>query len=60
LTARWLGFEHVSVSVSPGHGTMRTRLLVPGPLVRASRLQVLDGRWMVTNGLIVAAIWIPL
>lgn len=66
LARRWLGFEQAYVEANPGPGTGVTdgdftaRLLVPGPaLPDGSPLTGFTGRWLVRNGLIVAAISVP-
>ncbi|MEW2115543.1 4'-phosphopantetheinyl transferase superfamily protein [Streptomyces sp. NPDC005474] len=62
LTGRELDFEEATITfhpreLTPGHATGRfaARLLVPGP----RRLTELSGRWMVGDGLSLAAIVIP-
>jgi 4'-phosphopantetheinyl transferase EntD len=59
LTQRWLNFEDASVDFDPVKGTFTARLLVDGPVVNGARLTGFDGRWLVDDGLIAAAIVIP-
>jgi 4'-phosphopantetheinyl transferase EntD len=56
LTRRWLGFEEASVSIDPVHRTFTARLLVDGPVVNGALLTGFEGRWLVSDGLIVTAI----
>ncbi len=56
LTRRWLGFEDASVDIDPEAGTFTARLLVPGPSLNGAEVDQFDGRWLVSNGLIVTAI----
>jgi 4'-phosphopantetheinyl transferase EntD len=56
LTRRWLGFEEASVTIDPVHRTFTARLLVDGPVVNGAPLTGFDGRWLVSDGLIVTAI----
>lgn len=53
---RWLGFEHVDVSIYPDEGAFHVRLLVPGPQVGGSPLTGLDGRFQVDRALQLTAI----
>jgi 4'-phosphopantetheinyl transferase EntD len=59
LTRRWLGFEDASVDIDPAAGTFAARLLVEGPVVNGETLTGFEGRWLVSNGLILTAIAIP-
>jgi enterobactin synthetase component D / holo-[acyl-carrier protein] synthase len=61
LTHRWLGFEQASVTIDApmiGHtdGTFTARLLVTGPVIAGAPLTRFDGRWMVSDGLVITAI----
>ncbi|MCP2287609.1 4'-phosphopantetheinyl transferase Npt [Nocardia amikacinitolerans] len=64
LTTRWLGFEeaHITFTVEEnadgtGSGTFRSRLLVPGQTNDGGLpLTSFDGRWLITDGLILTAI----
>ena len=59
LTSRWLGFEEACVDFDPAAKSFTARLLVPGPVVNGRPLTGFSGRWLVSGGLIVAAIVIP-
>ncbi|MFY1694844.1 MULTISPECIES: 4'-phosphopantetheinyl transferase family protein [unclassified Solwaraspora] len=66
LTQRWLGFEQAYVDArpddqtDPATGRFDARLLVPGPVLPdGAPLTAFTGRWLVRNGLIVAAISVP-
>ena len=56
LTRRWLGFEHVAVTIAPAAGTFTARLLVDGPEVNGAALTAFEGRWLIDAGLIITAI----
>ena len=61
LTHRWLGFEQASITINPpmiGHsdGTFCARLLVSGPVVAGEVLTRFDGRWLISNGLVITTI----
>ncbi|WP_404314011.1 4'-phosphopantetheinyl transferase Npt [Prescottella equi] len=64
LTGRWLGFEDAHITFTAGAestdwigGTFRSRLLVPGDTTDGGApLASFDGRWIVSDGLIVTAI----
>lgn len=58
LTGRWLEFTEATVTLRPS-GTFTARLTVPGPVVDGQRRAVFPGRWLVRDGLIVAAVVIP-
>ncbi len=60
LTGRWLGFEDACVDFSPAGQSFTARLLVPGPVVNGQVLTGFTGRWLVSAGLILTAIVIPL
>jgi 4'-phosphopantetheinyl transferase EntD len=61
LTHRWLGFEQASITIDPpviGHieGTFSARLLVTGPMIAGEQLTGFDGRWLISDGLVITAI----
>lgn len=62
LTGRWLGFEDAHITFERTgtgtdiSGTFHSELLVPGDVVSGSPLSSFDGRWLVSDGLIVTAI----
>lgn len=56
LTGRWLGFFDAELSIDLTEGTFRARLLVPGPVIRGSRLDGFDGRWAAEDGIVATAI----
>lgn len=67
LTGRWLGFEdaHITFTLdtepsgasTAGCGTFRSELLVPGQVTDGGTpLTSFDGRWLITDGLILTAI----
>ncbi|MET0234173.1 MAG: 4'-phosphopantetheinyl transferase superfamily protein [Kibdelosporangium sp.] len=58
LTQKWLGFEEASITLDPA-GTFTAKLMVPGPVVAGERLDGFTGRWIVGDGLVIAAIAIP-
>ncbi|MGQ0840564.1 4'-phosphopantetheinyl transferase family protein [Actinokineospora sp.] len=55
LTHKWLGFEDAHVRFA-SDGTFTARLLVPGPVVAGAALEGFSGRWLVEDGIVVAAI----
>jgi 4'-phosphopantetheinyl transferase EntD len=59
LTGRWLDFDAAEVSFDISRGTFTARLLVPGLVVTGRPVRVLHGRWLVSRGLVVAAITVP-
>jgi 4'-phosphopantetheinyl transferase EntD len=59
LARRWLGFEEAAIDFDPVGRTFTARLLVEGPVVNGAVLTGFDGRWLVSDGLIVTAIVIP-
>jgi 4'-phosphopantetheinyl transferase EntD len=59
LTQRWLGFESADVVIDTSGGTFTARLLVPGPLVNGSPLNLLHGRWLSGQGLLATSIVVP-
>jgi 4'-phosphopantetheinyl transferase EntD len=55
LAQRWLGFQDALVTIDPD-GTFEARLLVDGPTVLGGeRLTGFQGRWLVSDGLILTA-----
>ncbi len=59
LTGRWLGFEDAHITFEAGSetsGTFTSRLLVPGEATSGPPLTSFDGRWLVSDGLILTAI----
>ncbi|MFF4895099.1 4'-phosphopantetheinyl transferase [Streptomyces sp. NPDC001068] len=64
LTGKWLDFMEADIELAPEpearpHGTLRARLLVPGPLVGGQRVQVFEGRWSVRHSLVASAVTVP-
>jgi 4'-phosphopantetheinyl transferase EntD len=56
LAHRWLGFEDVTLTIDPARRTFSARLLVPGPQVEGRQMTEMGGRWLVSDGLVMAAI----
>jgi 4'-phosphopantetheinyl transferase EntD len=56
LARCWLDFESADVVIDPHEGMFTARLLVPGPPVGGSPLDLLRGRWFSGRGLLVTAI----
>lgn len=56
LAQRWLGFEQASIDIDAVNRSFTARLLVDGPVVNAAVLTGFEGRWVVSDGLIVTAI----
>ena len=59
LARCWLDFESADVVIDPRGGTFTVRLLVPGPLLDGSPLNLLRGRWLTDHGLLVTATAVP-
>jgi 4'-phosphopantetheinyl transferase EntD len=59
LTRQWLDFEEADVDIDPDGQRFTARLLVDGPVVNGAALVGFEGRWLVSDGLIVTAIVIP-
>ncbi|WP_089155841.1 4'-phosphopantetheinyl transferase family protein [Micromonospora sp. NBS 11-29] len=56
LTGRWLGFEDAELTIEPA-GRFAARVLVDGARTDGGPpLRVLDGRWLVADGLVVTAV----
>ncbi|MET3805455.1 4'-phosphopantetheinyl transferase EntD [Nakamurella sp. UYEF19] len=51
-----LGFEEAHITLMPESGTFTARLLVGSPLVASRGLDLLAGRWICRQGLVVTAI----
>lgn len=64
LTQRWLGFEDARITFATteptsdgaAQGTFHSELLVPGQTLDGPPLASLDGRWLVSDGLVITAI----
>lgn len=56
LTERWLGFEDAVLSFDPVRRSFAARLLVPGPVVAGTEVRGFAGRWLIEDGLVLAAI----
>ncbi|MEU0336239.1 4'-phosphopantetheinyl transferase superfamily protein [Streptomyces sp. NPDC006193] len=64
LTRMWLDFSEADITLDRDpadgpHGTLRARLLVPGPLVGGRRLQTFEGRWAVRDGVVATSVVVP-
>lgn len=59
LAKRWLGFEDAMVTIDRQGGTFSARLLVPGPVLDRRELTGFSGRWLVRDGIVMAAIALP-
>lgn len=59
LARRWLDFSEADITISPDDGTFEARLLVPGPTVGGREVTGFTGRWMASDGLLVAAVAMP-
>ncbi|UXY25283.1 4'-phosphopantetheinyl transferase family protein [Streptomyces sp. HUAS TT20] len=64
LTGKLLDFTEVAITVvadptEQRSGGFRARLLVPGPSVGDRRLNLLEGRWAVQQGLVATAVSVP-
>jgi len=56
LAQSWLGFDEATIAIDPDAGTFHARLLIdPPPGVPAA----FDGRYLIEDGLMVAAIAVP-
>lgn len=56
LAGSWLGFEDAMVEIDLRARTFDARLLVPGPVLDGRELGGFHGRWVVSDGLLMAAI----
>ncbi|MEU9449700.1 4'-phosphopantetheinyl transferase superfamily protein [Streptomyces sp. NPDC048277] len=64
LTGKWLDFMEADIELFPEpggrpYGTLRARLLVPGPTVGGQRLEVFEGRWSAGHGMLASAVVVP-
>jgi 4'-phosphopantetheinyl transferase EntD len=59
LAGRWLGFDDVELSLDLANAEFRAKLLVPGPVVDGASLSEFRGRWAVEEGVICAAVIVP-
>jgi 4'-phosphopantetheinyl transferase EntD len=59
LAGSWLGFEDVDMTFDAGEQAFRARLLVPGPAVDGAPLTDFHGRWLASDGIVVAAVVVP-
>jgi 4'-phosphopantetheinyl transferase EntD len=56
----WLGFEDASLTIDPAERAFHVRLLIPWPVEVGKRAPtLLEGRWLVRDGLALAAIALP-
>ena len=58
LTGRWLGFEDARVTIDPA-GTFAAEILIDGTTHAGPPLTEMSGRWLVRDGLVLAAIALP-
>ena len=58
LTRKWLGFSEARIEFDTAGG-FRAALLVPGPVVDGAEITGFTGRWTVDNGIVAAAIAVP-
>lgn len=56
LTERWLGFEDAALTIDPARRRFCARLLVSGPILAGTELSGFAGRWLVEDGLVLAAV----
>jgi 4'-phosphopantetheinyl transferase EntD len=59
LARCWLGFEDATLTFDPVEYTFSARLLRPWPDMGASLGRSLEGRWLAREGLVLAAIALP-
>jgi len=59
LTGRRLAFASSHISVDHSQRTFSARLRTPGPRIQGEALTGLTGRWLVIDGLLLAAIVVP-
>ncbi|MBT2457823.1 4'-phosphopantetheinyl transferase superfamily protein [Streptomyces sp. ISL-86] len=59
FTGESLGFEDADIGIDLGTGTFSARILAPYSPTGGGRLDRLDGRWLVRDGLALAAITVP-
>jgi 4'-phosphopantetheinyl transferase EntD len=56
LTARWLGFEDVAVTMEPLTNKFHARFLVAGPMAKGRRISEFEGQYCIEDGLILTAV----
>ena len=61
LTYRWLGFSEAAITIAPAagdatKGTFSARLLAAGPTIAGHALTGFDGRWLISDSLVITAI----
>ena len=59
LAQRWLGFEDAVVAIDRQRQSFTAHLLVPGPFLGGRELRRFRGTWLVSEGLVLAAIAMP-
>jgi 4'-phosphopantetheinyl transferase EntD len=59
IAERWLGFEDATLRFDPTERTFQARLLKPWPSVGMRFPAVLEGRWLVREGLVLTTIVLP-
>ena len=59
LAGKWLGFKDALVQIDPANGTFRASLLTTGPIIEGLRLDRMEGRFCIRNGLILTFVGIP-
>jgi 4'-phosphopantetheinyl transferase EntD len=59
LAKRWLDFDAASITVDRTAGTFTARISAAGPEVRNQVLNACSGRWLVRDGIVLAAIVLP-
>jgi 4'-phosphopantetheinyl transferase EntD len=59
LTRRWLGFHDVELNVDRANGRFVAQLRVPGARINGESISRFNGRWLVRDGLTLAAVVVP-
>ncbi|HSC20129.1 MAG TPA: 4'-phosphopantetheinyl transferase superfamily protein, partial [Solirubrobacterales bacterium] len=59
LAGRRLGFEDATVAIDPTGQTFSARLLLPGPRLDGRQLRGFQGRWLVADDILLAAVVLP-
>jgi 4'-phosphopantetheinyl transferase EntD len=59
LAACWLGFEDATLTLDPAGRAFQARLLKPWPSTAVALPEILEGRWLVREGLVLTAIALP-
>ncbi len=64
LTQRWLGFSDAAITIDPtaldpAEGTFTARLLTAGPTIAGHVLTGFDGRWLISDSLVITTIAVP-